>query len=246
MDPAEYNRNLLARLDQERERLENEDEVARLDAEAEAFAARAERELRLAGAVPANAVRAIFPANADPLAPQDPARRAAFEKHLAEMVEGVVLGGVKAEPIPVEPAADGREAMSTAACTACRGSCCRAGGDHAYLTEETVARSMEAHPDWTLRQIMDLYLEHLPAETTLHSCIYHGPKGCGLPRALRSPTCNTYLCGKLTQLRAAFPDPPPILALMFDRGRWARTALLDGRGVKLLAESPPEGRPASP
>jgi len=28
VDPAEYNRNLLARLDQERERLENEDEVA--------------------------------------------------------------------------------------------------------------------------------------------------------------------------------------------------------------------------
>jgi len=247
VDPAEYNRNLLARLDQERERIENEDEVARLDAAAEAFAARAERELRLAGAIPADAVRAIFPANADPLAAQDPARRAAFEKHLAEMVEGVVLGGVKAEPAEAAPPVNGREAMTAGACAACRGSCCRAGGDHAYLTEETVARSLEAHPDWTLRRIVDLYLEHLPAESTLNSCIYHGPKGCGLPRALRSPTCNTYLCGKLTQLRAGVDDrhPPPILALMFDHGRWARTALLDENGVKLLAESPPPGS-ASP
>jgi hypothetical protein len=242
MDPTEYNRHLLARLDQEQERLQNENDLARLDAEEEAFATRAERELRLGGRIPADAVRAILPANADPLAPQDPARRAAFERHLAEIVEGAVLDRAKieVEPMGVEPPVNGRETLSTAACGACRGSCCRAGGDHAYLTEETVARSLDAHPDWTLRQIMDSYLEHLPAETTVNSCIYHGPKGCGLPRALRSPTCNTYICGKLTRLRAALPEtrPPPILALLFDHGRWTRTALLDETGVKILAEEP--------
>lgn len=247
MDPnsAEYNRSLLSRLDQELERIQNENESLRLDAEAEAFAKRAERELRasLGAAIPAHAVRVILPANADPLAPRDPARAAELERHLTELVEGLVLSRERVEVEPAEtPApANARETLSLNACGACRGSCCRSGGDHAYLTEETIARSLEAHPDWTLARIVGSYLEHLPAESTLNSCIYHGAAGCGLPRALRSSTCNRYVCGKLTALRGLVgEDPaPPILAMLFDRGRWSRTALLDETGVKILAEETP-------
>ncbi|HEX7899622.1 MAG TPA: hypothetical protein VF950_17770 [Planctomycetota bacterium] len=233
MNP-EDNRNLLARLD----RLAGESEEARLDAEAEAVAKRVERELR--SRVPAEAVAAILPANADPLAPQDPVRRARFVEHLTAMVEAAVLdrGRYEVDLPSVELPANGREAISAAACAACRGGCCRAGGDHAYLTEETMARTLEAHPDWTLRKIVDVYVERLPARSTVNSCVYHGPTGCGLPRELRSPTCNTYFCGKLTQLRARLPQtqPPPVLALMFDHGRWARAALLDVTGPRILKE----------
>ncbi len=249
VNPPEYNRDLLAQLDREQERILDESEWMRRDDEAEAFAKRAERELRasLGGMIPANAVRAIFPANTDPLAPQEPSRRAQFAQHLATMAEGAVLDRERlvTEPAVAEPPANGRETLSTRACAACRGGCCRAGGEHAYLTEETIARSLEAHPDWTLAQVMDSYLRHIPAVTYLNSCIYHAATGCGLPRELRSSTCNRYQCVKLIKLRAILPEnnPSPVLALMFDRGQWARTALLDESGVRILAEEMPRVLP---
>ncbi len=242
-NPPECRRDLLAQGDRElQERIQDEKESLRLDEAAEGFAERAERKLRETspGTIPANAIRLIFPANSDPLAPQDPTRRAQFREHLAAMAEGAVLDRERlvTEPAEAGSPSNGRETLSLRACAACRGGCCRQGGNQAYLTEETIARSLEAHPTWTLAQVLDSYLEHLPAETYLNSCIYHAATGCGLPRALRSSTCNRYQCAKLTSLRGGVPEnnPPPVLAFMFDHGRWTRTALLDETGVRILAE----------
>jgi len=240
-DPIDY-RDLLAKLDREQERVRDENEWMRLDAEVEAVANHVEREVRehFGGQIPGNAVRSVLPANSDPLVPQDPSRRARFAQHLAEIAEAAVLdqAHLLSDPVDVEPRTSGRESLATGVCAACRGSCCRAGGDQAYLTEETMVRSLQAHPDWTLAQIMDAYLKHLPAETVLNSCIYHSAKGCGLPRDLRSSTCNRYLCGKLKNLLGSLPEhsPPPILAVMFDDGKWTRTALIGETSVKVLAE----------
>ncbi len=245
------NRNLLARLDREQERIRDENEWMRQDEEAEAFAKRAEGELREShgGTIPLNTLRALLPANADPLIPQDPSRRALFAQHLAEIAEGAVLDYalLQSDPLDTDPMTSGRELLSSGACTACRGSCCRSGGDLAYLTEETIVRSLQAHPDRTIAQIMNSYLEHLPAESVVNSCIYHSGTGCGLPRSLRSSTCNRYLCGKLRNLRAALPEsrPPPVLAVMFDAGKWTRTALIDETGVKILAEELPRDPPGT-
>jgi hypothetical protein len=244
--PAPDYRDLLTKLEREEERVRDENEWIRLDAEVEAAAVRAERDARaqFGGQIPVNAVRAVLPTNSDPLAPQDPSRRAEFARHLAEIAEAAVLDQAKlvSDPVDGESRSSGRGSLSTAACTACRGSCCRAGGDEAYLTEETMVRVLEAHPDWTLAQIMDAYLKHLPAETVLNSCIYHSATGCGLPRDLRSSTCNRYLCGKLRNLLGSLPEngPPPVLAVMFDDGKWARTAILGEAGVQVLAEEAPE------
>jgi hypothetical protein len=239
-DPLKY-RDLLAKLDREQERVRDENEWMRLDAEVEAFANQAEREARaqFGGQIPGNAVRSVLPANSDPLVPQDPSRRARFAEHLAEIAEAAVLDQARLVSDPVDdPRTSGRESLSAGACAACRGSCCRAGGDEAYLTEETMVRALQAHPDWTLARIMDAYLKHLPAETVLNSCIYHSATGCGLPRDLRSSTCNRYLCGKLKNLLAGLPEqnPPPVLAVMFDDGTWARTALIGETGFRILAE----------
>src|SRR5437762_323177 len=182
------NQDLLARLDREQERLRDENEWMRHDAEAEAFARRSEGELResLGETIPLNTLRALLPANADPLVPQHPTRRALFAQHLAEIAEGAVLDHAQLQSAPFEadPPPSGRETLSAGACAACRGSCCRSGGDHAYLTEETIVRSLQAHPDQTIAQIIDSYLERLPAESVLNSCIYHSGTGCGLPRDL--------------------------------------------------------------
>ena len=244
-DPPDY-RDLLSKLEREQERVRDENEWMRLDAEAEAYAHRVEREARehFGGQIPGNAVRSVLPSNSDPLAPQDPSRRARFAQHLAEIAEAAVLDQARllSDPVDVESRTSGRECLSAGVCAACRGSCCRAGGDQAYLTEETMVRSLQAHPDWTLAQIMDAYLKHLPAETVLNSCIYHSPTGCGLPRDLRSSTCNRYLCGKLKNLLAGLPEkhPPPILAVMFDDGRWTRSALIGETSFKVLTEDAPE------
>lgn len=232
-------RDLLDKLERDEERVRDENEFLRLDAEAETLAKDAERELRqrLGADIPGNAVRAVLPANADPLVPQDPSRRAEFAQHLEEILEEAVLDQARLESDPVE-AAPG-DALSASICTACRGSCCRAGEDHAYLTAQTMVRALQAHPDWSVARITDAYLSCLPSESVANSCIYHSATGCGLPRALRSSTCNRYLCGKLKNLVAALPgnNPPAILAVMFDKGQWARTALIAETGVRILAES---------
>ncbi|MEL6210410.1 MAG: hypothetical protein AAFR44_09575 [Pseudomonadota bacterium] len=35
----------------------------------------------------------------------------------------------------------------------------------------------------------------------VHSCLFHGPMGCTLPRAIRSDMCNHWQCGPRTELR---------------------------------------------
>ncbi len=226
-------RNLLARLDRDLERVSDENESLRPDPAAEEVARRADREHR--ASLPPDTVRVLLPANADPLAPQDPGRRAAFEQHLRDILRSPSADRAEVDA-PPPPA--GRDALSAAACSACRGSCCRSGGDHAYLTEETMARVLRALPDRGPAQLLEDYLERLPDRTVRDSCIYHGAAGCGLPREMRSTTCNRHLCGKLQGLLDVLPagPPPPVLAVLFDGGRWVRTALLDRNGARLLAE----------
>jgi len=249
-DPLD-SRLSLTKLDLEEERVRDEKEWLRVEAEVEGIAKRAEQELRerFSGQIPATAVRAVLPANSNPLTLQDPSRRAHFTQHLLEIAEGAVLDRalLLSDPVDIESRTTSRNTLSAGICAACRGSCCRGGGDQAYLTEETLVRSLQAHPDWTLVQIMDSYLQHLPAETVRNSCIFHSAQGCGLPRDLRSSTCNRYLCAKSKNLLSSLPEnsPPPILAVMFDDGKWTRSAIIGETGFKVLVEKAPESDDSS-
>ena len=227
------NREILARLDREQDRLRDENEYIRQDPKAEALAKRVHRELL--GTLPAVAVLAILPSNADPLAPQDPDRCAEFAERLGEVITQA-FARTTGYPAP-KPAPEVHDGFIEAACTGCRGSCCRSGGDHAYINEETISRYIETHPGSTPAQILQAYLERLPAETILDSCVFHSATGCGLPRELRSETCNRHLCGKLINLRAGRPAQTPVLGVYFDDGKWVRTALLDNTGCRTLSES---------
>lgn len=231
------NRELLARLDREYDRNQSENEWLRGDEGEQAFAVRSRRDFR--GMVPANSVLALLPASADPLSVPDPSRREELVRHLTETV-GRALRPATTAPVP-EPPATPSDALVQSVCTGCRGSCCRSGGDYAYLTEETLARVFQDHPEWTIAQVVEAYVTRLPAESIVDSCIYHSATGCGLPRELRSETCNRYLCGKLRNLRDNHPEPvPPVFAVFFDRGRWARTALIDETGCRILSDSAQE------
>lgn len=84
-----------------------------------------------------------------------------------------------------------------ATCSACRGSCCGNGGNHAFLRTRTLRDFMAAHPAMDDEAVVAAYAAWLPERTSQPGCVYQGERGCTLPREMRSSICNAYLCGGL-------------------------------------------------
>jgi hypothetical protein len=84
-----------------------------------------------------------------------------------------------------------------ATCSACRGSCCGNGGDHAFLRTRTLRDFIAANPTLDDDGVVAAYAAWLPERTSHPGCVYQGEQGCMLPRAMRSSICNAYLCGGL-------------------------------------------------
>jgi hypothetical protein len=95
-----------------------------------------------------------------------------------------------------EPEGFGAE-VARAACSLCRGWCCRNGGDDAFLDEPTIARVRHADSALSARAVLRRYVERVPAMSYEGSCIFHAEQGCTLDRSLRSDLCNAYFCGGL-------------------------------------------------
>ncbi len=158
------------------------------------------------------------------------------------------LADVFANPRPVpagdrtaEPAAGAMKNIAATACSLCGGACCTRGGDHAFLGVDSLSRVREEHQGITQAALFAAYLAHLPAEHYRDSCVYHGARGCTLPRPLRSTTCNRYNCGGLTQLLRALTidaDAPiePLRAVIgvSDNLTLRRLVLTDGTQVNDL------------
>ena len=86
------------------------------------------------------------------------------------------------------------------ACRTCRGHCCSKGGNDAYLDENAIAQAWARHPRLSKRGLMRLYLDAIPKKAFADSCIFHAEHGCSLPRSLRAPVSEAYLCGPLMRL----------------------------------------------
>jgi hypothetical protein len=104
---------------------------------------------------------------------------------------------------PAAPAPPGareleRRAVLARACAVCQGYCCGFGGNHAYLSVETIRRYMAEHPDQRPRDVLAAYLSHVGNKTFEGSCVYHQPGGCSLPRAMRADICDYFYCPGLT------------------------------------------------
>ena len=84
-----------------------------------------------------------------------------------------------------------------AACSLCKGSCCKNGDDDAFLDDRTLARVRLARPEMKDRAMLRLYLDRVPPMAYRDSCIFHGKKGCTLDRSMRADVCNAYYCGGL-------------------------------------------------
>lgn len=91
--------------------------------------------------------------------------------------------------------------LNGVACATCGGRCCNLGGDRAFLTVDKFREVLRARRHSCPEMIVKEYMDQIPAEVFVDSCIFHGIKGCVLARENRSITCNTWLCSSLRDLQ---------------------------------------------
>jgi hypothetical protein len=125
------------------------------------------------------------------------------------------------------PAQDGfASRVASTACGLCKGSCCRGGGDHAYLDAGTIARVRRARPDLNSVAVSRLYLERVPAVGYDGSCLFHAKQGCTLDRSLRSDVCNNYFCEGLAAYLASGDPTAPVMVIAGERDRMRTSPIL--------------------
>jgi hypothetical protein len=138
----------------------------------------------------------MVPLNTRTPAPRDPERVWRLRKHLVQSLRAmrVMKRPVEsASPLRPEPAGF-VGTVARAACSLCRGFCCKGGGDHGYLDERVMARVRQARPELDARAVVRLYVERVPEAGYAGSCVFHAETGCTLDRSLRSDVCNSYFC----------------------------------------------------
>ena len=141
----------------------------------------------------------MVPLNRKALVAMPAERVRRLRKHLVESLRGErELKHPARSASPVRPEPEGFVGLvARTACTLCKGWCCKGGEEHAYLDERTMARVRRARPELDERAVLRLYSERVPPAAYQDSCVFHGPEGCTLDRALRSDLCNSYFCNGL-------------------------------------------------
>jgi hypothetical protein len=146
-------------------------------------------------------------------------------------------------PAPVSPAAPAPEvqAVLNGACALCQGFCCGNGGNHAYLTVETIRLYMVKHPDQGPHEVLAAYLGRIRNDTVAGSCIFHQAGGCGLPREMRSDTCNRHFCEGLTEFQKGLTGRETARAFFVATAGEAilAAAFCNADGSRLVPLSPP-------
>ena len=166
----------------------------------------------------------VVPANTRETEPLPPRSRRAFLERLQATVQRVyTVGAINEDALATaeesaaasNAAAPGDDAAILGrSCATCRGECCTAGGDHAFLRDDSITRVRATHVALDEDGVLALYAAHLPSRHYRGSCVYHTTDGCALPRALRSNLCNRYVCGGVTQLRSALASSGASIAFI--------------------------------
>ena len=132
-----------------------------------------------------------------PLRPVGAKRRRIFAAFLEGLFAGVSRPPTRGTDKPKQKP---ETTNFAGACAACGGHCCSKGGNDAYLDENAVRQAWARHPRLSKRGLMQLYLDAIPRQAFADSCIFHAERGCSLPRSLRAPVSEAYLCGPLLRL----------------------------------------------
>jgi hypothetical protein len=148
------------------------------------------------------------PFQAAPQARVDGGQRRELEARIRELAVEAVQSGVgdlEDGTAPGEgPSVDVEQAVAVA-CGACRGWCCRLGAAHsAFLASSTLRRTAAeferrgAKP--SVDGLVDAYVSHIGTTHVEGSCLFHGDRGCTLPRFMRSDVCNGYVCDEVAEV----------------------------------------------
>lgn len=152
----------------------------------------------------------LLPANRSQSSILSERRKKRFRAHLRKVVEEAF--GTPLEPSPM-PNELGASPILEQACAICRGRCCHAGGDHAFVDIPTIHAYRHAHPEASPEEIIDAYLARLGERTMDSGCVFQGEKGCLLERTMRAAICNRFLCSPLEPWRASEASSKDIRAL---------------------------------
>jgi len=185
---------------------------------------------------------AMVPANTRPTVKLPHRRKRWFRNGLAKLLAEIREQRLRSvvQPLPAEefPSASqfGEELPYVlAGCTSCRGHCCRLGGTRAFLDTLTLQRYGEAHPRLSLRDVLRAYMKKLPERSVQGSCVFHGEKGCTLPRAMRAAICNTYHCKELKDLQRL--SAKAVLIVAAGDGAVVRSSFFNAGATKLIPKS---------
>jgi hypothetical protein len=178
-------------------------------------------------------------------------RRTLLRGNIAKFIDEAISARVEAEnnhlAVAVAGATDPTPGMSPdvaavlgKGCGLCRGECCSRGGNHAYLRGDAIARYMRANPEKSRDEVLEDYVGHAGERTIERSCAYHGPKGCTLPRDMRSNICNTFYCYGLVDFRVAVNSGVAPQAFMFstDAEGAISAAFVDAKDVRVVRRRP--------
>ena len=158
----------------------------------------------------------MVPRNDQRLAPVSPERIRRLRQHLIDIILDLRrAGAMKPMASAVAPEPDGfAGVVARAACTLCKGSCCRHGDDNGYIDDRALARVQLENPRLSDEAIVRRYLNRVPTIAYRDSCIFHGKRGCTLDRSMRADICNTYFCGGLRAYvqSGAAPEPTVVIA----------------------------------
>jgi len=107
-------------------------------------------------------------------------------------------------------------------CGVCRGGCCTAGGDSAFITRATIRRLRAQMPELSDDDILEAYLARLPARTITGACVNQASDGCALPMEMRSDTCNGFFCDSLSDWIESPPEEraSQVLAIQRNESFW--------------------------
>jgi len=135
-----------------------------------------------------------------------------------------------------------------AGCAACRGHCCRLGAPLAFLDVTTLRGYRSSHPNLGARDILRAYLSKIPQTTAQYSCVYHGERGCALPRNMRASICNTYHCDGLKELKKKHLEAGanPVLIVAATNDKVVRSVIYNETGQETRFGHYPKQKPALP
>jgi hypothetical protein len=202
-------------------------------------------QLHLGSVVAEDTVRLAVPSGPGRRVPLAQRRVTAYRQHLQTVVAEAMAGDEAAAPVKAAAKASASGSpMQQHLCGLCGGGCCTHGGDHAYLTADTVRRVMRHHPQWSPADVVQAYLDRVAPRTERLSCINHTAGGCALPREMRSDTCNDFACAALTTLQrlpAEAADRYSVIAIRRRLGPWTRVPHAPDNAITAIALITNEG-----